>query len=321
MASRSTTVQVRLMNRIATICFVTAIALPDAVGDDRSGPSSEARVTARQLIDSVPVVSSDDESLGSFEVAGQMPTLVGPPVRLRFAWQRGNRPAMLLTTTEDETPVVWSAAGQALFHDPTRGPVLLQGAIPSISIEATDRHVVWNLGFQDGGEIQKVDLRSFFLTVPGDWTIEKRETDWRMSQRSQSGKSVLIATFSAEPKPRFQRFEIRSADDTLALMFSIDEFRVDQPIDHRFLRFPDDVARKTNAQNVRIESKLTLERLIEIHHRAIFVSAAINEPSARVHPAFDQLLGMNEIDWDGATKRHRDMAPLLKAAVAEHLSD
>lgn len=310
------------MHKGLALLMVVATIFPCVAksAEIRAGSSTGDPELVEELLATIPTLDSKDESIQSFEFTGRLPSLSSPtrPIHARIGWSREAGTAVVLSTVEKTTPILWAAENDALICDFTSPTLTVVNNVhPSVMFGIAGGEVKYRYRLNARSVAHSIDLRSLPRAFGSSWSISREDHVTTLSQDSPSGRSTMILRFRHAPEPRFLSLVMHANDHQRTVLNSIDSIRVNKPLSPALVRFPAQLLAKQNFQHARMDgrSRSDLLSLTSLISRTLTIPPLLHDAALR-----DRLkprLLVNDVDWDDARKRFDFMGPQLRQILQD----
>ncbi len=282
-------------------------------------------ISFETLVDSLPILSTSDDCLNSFQFTFETLFPFGVPVVVDFVWARPDDFGMLIAAGEERAPLVFLAGKKSLTFDvTTRTALLVDDHWPRfvVGVDENNWKFEYSVLSQKESEVA-VDLPAFLRGVEGRKVEQVESGRWRLTGVSKSGKSKVIALFENSEGVSIRSLEIRGVEDDVRAM-SIRNIAINPKETPVWPAFPAKDAFPEGLKVVRF-ADLNLDfpsengKLVAFWLRAYISQGGLWNSKWRASPF------LGDVDWDEAKKANAELGPalraLLKAPTAESTKD
>ncbi|GAA4430564.1 hypothetical protein [Bremerella cremea] len=289
-----------------------------AVSLSAAEPPSEP--TVKQLLDSVPVISSKDEQFQQIRFHMEMMFAEKTGLKVDVDWDREQSFGMLASSDDQGTPGWFLADDKGLVFDLGAQCVhILPECNGSIHIRVKEENFGFELGI--GSSKKEADV---VLDIPSFWKGLKEEPQlekdagggWKVSSLSPSGKTRQTLYFEEQPPYKLRRFEALSVDSEAKSGLRVTEIGLNSPPRKPWPHFPPNDAFPDGLEvrvpegtedEIDLQSRLVVLKALSL----LFTHMCIDNEEARGQFPFTAKIP----DWDKARQLRDHFGPQLRYVV------
>lgn len=291
----------RILWILALLCIGgVTLPAPAAVG---------AEPKVEELIQQIPILTAENDSLQSFSFKGEFVTPFGVPAVFEACWARDQGFGFALVDQFD-FPVLFIAQQQMMLYDASEGLLTLgEDCNPKVILQVKEARSVAFCGVESSAQVPfVVDIPSF-IRQPADATRTFGRLPnglWELRDLHKKGSELRLLFDAAEPWP-LKRMEVRLAGEPIVI---VREIRINSPVPSYLTKFPAVDAfpaelatdRLTEHQGDDLNDAFSLpQRFV----RSLATPSAIRDAKLRSFPF------AGDVNWAEVERRHQVVGPKL----------